>query len=268
MAFKSEIHVAELASIRTGHTEGDIYYILDNGMLGDLPCKPGTFVKWHNDTWQIQPDEHYALASAVDGEIAQAIDNILDDGSTSETVVVAVPSSQSSDYAVGNYYEVQGKVVKLRTKTEGDNVTQLTFDTVSGVLEAINNSGKIAVFECSDNRTAQNFFTGPTYAELEAARTAGKTIVLLVHYGFDTVVDRYLEMTYYGFGRGYFDYRFTNPETGAVLQFKGLYSDTETHVWSRASAYDDVLSSTSTNAVQNSTLYAVIGDVETLLAAL
>jgi hypothetical protein len=65
MAFKSEIHVAELASIRTGHTEGDIYYILDNGMLDDLPCKPGTFVKWYNDAWQIQPDEHYALASVV-----------------------------------------------------------------------------------------------------------------------------------------------------------------------------------------------------------
>lgn len=66
MAFKSEIHVAELASIRTGHTEGDIYYILDNGMLGDLLCKPGTFVKWHNNAWQILPDEHYALSSAVD----------------------------------------------------------------------------------------------------------------------------------------------------------------------------------------------------------
>jgi hypothetical protein len=73
MAFKSEIHVAELASIRIGHTEGDIYYILDNGMLGDLPCKPGNFVKWHNNAWQIQPDEHYALASAVDDEIAQVI---------------------------------------------------------------------------------------------------------------------------------------------------------------------------------------------------
>lgn len=66
MAFKSEIHVAELASIRTGHTEGDIYCILDNGILGDLPCKPGTFVKWHNNAWQILPDEHYALGSAVD----------------------------------------------------------------------------------------------------------------------------------------------------------------------------------------------------------
>lgn len=68
----------------------------------------------------------------------EAIDNILDDGSASEAIVVAVPSSQSSDYVVGNYYEVQGKVAKLRTKTEGDNVTQLTFDTTSGLLDAMN----------------------------------------------------------------------------------------------------------------------------------
>lgn len=68
----------------------------------------------------------------------EAIDNILDDGSASETVVVAVPSSQSSNYTVGNYYEVQGKVARLRTKTEGDDVTQLMFDTTSGLLGAMN----------------------------------------------------------------------------------------------------------------------------------
>ena len=66
MAFKSEIHVAELASIRTGHTEGDIYYILDNGMLGDLPCKPGDFVEWHNNDWRMAADERYTLKSEMD----------------------------------------------------------------------------------------------------------------------------------------------------------------------------------------------------------
>ena len=68
----------------------------------------------------------------------EAIDNILDNGSASETIVVAVPSSQSSNYTIGNYYEVQGKVARLRTKTDGDNVTQLTFDTTSGLLDAMN----------------------------------------------------------------------------------------------------------------------------------
>lgn len=65
MAFKSEIHVAELASIRIGHTEGDIYYILDNGMLGDLPCKPGDFVEWHNNDWRMAVGDRYALKSEI-----------------------------------------------------------------------------------------------------------------------------------------------------------------------------------------------------------
>ena len=71
MAFKSEIHVAELASIRTGHTEGDIYYILDNGILGDLPCKPGDFVEWHNNDWRMAAGERYALKSEMDAAIEE-----------------------------------------------------------------------------------------------------------------------------------------------------------------------------------------------------
>ena len=38
--------------------------------------------------------------------------------------------------------------------------------------------------------------------------------------------------------------------------------------WTDVAGYDTALSSTSSNAVQNSTLYEVIGNVETLLAAL
>lgn len=38
--------------------------------------------------------------------------------------------------------------------------------------------------------------------------------------------------------------------------------------WTDVAGYDTALSSTSTNAVQNSALYEVIGNVETLLAAL
>lgn len=186
MAFKSEIHVAELASIRTGHTEGDTYYILDNGMLGDLPCKPGDFVKWHNDAWQIQPDEHYALASAVDGEITEAIDNVLDDGSVSESIVVAVPSSQSSNYTVGNYYEVQGKVARLRTKTDGDNVTQLTFDTTSGVLEAIN-SGNSEIHD-DGSKTESDLVEGvlaiaSTNSVTKLTLTTAQTLTVLANAG-------------------------------------------------------------------------------------
>ena len=44
--------------------------------------------------------------------------------------------------------------------------------------------------------------------------------------------------------------------------------DNQVGGWTDVAGYDTTLSSKSTNAVQNATLYAVIGDVETLLAAL
>lgn len=44
--------------------------------------------------------------------------------------------------------------------------------------------------------------------------------------------------------------------------------DNQVGGWTDVAGYDTTLSSQSTNAVQNATLYAVIGDVETLLAAL
>lgn len=44
--------------------------------------------------------------------------------------------------------------------------------------------------------------------------------------------------------------------------------DNQVSSWTDVAGYDTTLSSESTNAVQNATLYAVIGDVEALLAAL
>lgn len=44
--------------------------------------------------------------------------------------------------------------------------------------------------------------------------------------------------------------------------------DNQVGGWTDVAGYDTTLSSKSTNAVQNATLYAVIGDVEILLAAL
>ena len=44
--------------------------------------------------------------------------------------------------------------------------------------------------------------------------------------------------------------------------------DNQVSGWTDVAGYDTTLSSDSTNAVQNATLYAVIGNIETLLAAL
>lgn len=300
MAFKSEIHVAELASIRTGHTEGDIYYILDNGMLDELPCKPGDFVKWHNDTWQMLPDEHYALASDVDGEIATAIGNILDDGSTSESIVVAVPSSQADDYTVGEYYKVQNKVAKLRTKTAGDNVTQLTFDTTTGLLQAINetleNGGKVELFNVRYNQQTSDY-NWPTYADIDAVVTAGKLAALKVtnpagYVGYYWLTERPIgtgtSYTFYGgeenckYVRIYFSG--IAPKIGVNIKntdqrtIAPMYSSTSTYAVDDAVMYDGrryICSTAITTAEEwtpshwtEKSVEETIGNVEALLAAL
>lgn len=248
----------------------------------------------------------------------KAIDKILDDGSASETVVVAVPSSQSSNYTVGNYYEVQGKVARLRTKTDGDDVTQLTFDTTSGVLDAMNdiagdiasigsplqwkgpatvaelNAGitgiqpgwvytltdagtltdggidveigdevawtedsewfklggegsKVVVFEAGERFT--NF---PTFAQIKAEIAKGKTVVI------KTSDD---EMWYLIRSNSVYCWF-----QGASEWFTIRVDDSNN--WTTPCQYDSSLNSQSHNAVQNSALFDIIGNVETLLAAL
>lgn len=194
----------------------------------------------------------------------EAIDNILDDGSASETIVVAVPVSQSSDYTVGNYYEVQGKVAKLRTKTDGDNVTQLTFDTTSGVLEAINsNSGKIAVFYV-DYDMGQKVYPSPN--EILAAIDAGKFVVI------DEPNQGVWEHTFWLLqraSRGPYDHIYFEWKDRILVAERNNNAETPVWTWDdTGNLYDDQLDANSTNAVQNKTLYDVIGNVESLLAAL
>ena len=257
----------------------------------------------------------------------EAIDNILDDGSASETVVVAVPSSQSSNYTVGNYYEVQGKVARLRTKTEGDDVTQLTFDTTSGVLDAMNgivediesigsplqwkgpatvaqlnagitgiqegwtytltdagtltdgsiaveagdevawtedgewfkvggDSGKVAVFYV-DYDLGQKVYPDPD--EILAAVDAGKFVVIdEPNQGVWNHTEWLLESA----SRGAQDYiKFVNGSS-TLTATKDNTLDEPTWQWDTGHLYDDQLDASSNNAVQNSTLYTVIGAIK------
>jgi hypothetical protein len=264
---------------------------------------------------------------------SKAIDKILDDGSASETIVVAVPVSQSSDYTVGNYYEVQGKVARLRTKTDGDDVTQLTFDTTSGILDAMNDvvgdiasigsplqwkgpatvaqlnagitgiqpgwtytltdagtltdgsiaveagdevawtedgewfkvggdSGKIAVFHV-DYDMGQTVYPDPD--EILAAIYAGKFVVIdHPNQGVWSHTEWLLELAQ----RGAQDYIKFTYGSNTLIATRDNTADEPTWQWNTEYLYDDQLDANSTNAVQNKTLYAVIGDVETLLAAL
>lgn len=226
MAFKSEIHVAELASIKTGHTEGDIYYILDNGMLGDIPCKPGSFVKWHNDSWQILPNEHYALASEVSGDATEAIGNILDDGSTeSEYVNVAVPTSQADNYDIGSYYRVQNRVAKAIEKTPGDNVTIIRFEFQSGILEALNDAAGALI--ATYNRT--------NYATIKAAYDAGQRIILIADTADDQDDIVIAELAYHHIGTAEFEkssFTFTSIYTNTEFRF----TITDPVTWSRTTS--------------------------------
>lgn len=130
------------------------------------------------------------------------------------------------------------------------------------VAQAIGNSGKTAVFECTYSQDAQGYVY-PTYEELNAARVAGKLPVIVE---ISPVGGRiYYVATQMSAYQNNVKFYFVNSESGAMLKLEG---PTSNPVWSTGSAYDDTLSSTRTNAVQNSTLFAVIGNVETLLAAL
>lgn len=123
-------------------------------------------------------------------------------------------------------------------------------------------SGKIAVFECTYSQEAHGYVY-PAYGELNTARLAGKLPVIVE---ISPVGRRiYYVATHMSAYKNNVNFHFVDSESGAMLKLEG---PTSNPVWSSGSAYDDTLSSTRTNAVQNSTLYTVIGDVETLLAAL
>jgi hypothetical protein len=106
--------------------------------------------------------------------ISDVSGDILDDGSTSETVVVAVPLSQADDYTVGDYYKIQNRVAELRTKTVDDEVCQLTFNTKRGVLEAINDAVSEIV---KTEAIAPEFSSDASYAQGDAVMHDGKRYV-------------------------------------------------------------------------------------------
>ena len=115
------------------------------------------------------------------------------------------------------------------------------------VAQAIGGLGKVVVFEAGERFT--NF---PTFAQIRAEVAKGKTVVI------KTSDD---EMWYLiRSNRAYCWFQ------GASEWFVIRVDDS--NEWTTPYQYDDFLSSQSHNAVQNSTLYDVIGDVETLLAAL
>ena len=119
-------------------------------------------------------------------------------------------------------------------------------------------SGKTAVFEVNLGKGMQY----PAFNDVKEAVDSGKVPVLhIVNYNgtSDSPAD-YFHIVNYSSAPNFHAYSFSNG--------KEVKTVNSSDVWSSASAYDSALNEYSTNAVQNSTLYAIIGDVETLLAAL
>ena len=149
-------------------------------------------------------------------------------------------------------------IIKRKAGSEDIVKSVLEFDEVptegshnlvdsGAVAGAISEGDNVAVFEAGERFT--NF---PTFAQIKAEIAKGKTVVI------KTSDD---EMWY------------LIRSNSAYCWFQGasewfVIRVDDSNEWTTPYQYDDFLSSQSHNAVQNSTLYDVIGDVETLLAAL
>ena len=123
-------------------------------------------------------------------------------------------------------------------------------------------SGKIAVFEVTFPSGVKTY---PNGGEILEAIDAGKYVVI------DQPNLGVWEHTFWLLqraNRGAQDYiKFVNGSS-TLIATRDNTADEPTWEWDTGNLYDDQLDANSTNAVQNSTLYAVIGDVETILAAL
>lgn len=145
---------------------------------------------------------------------------------------IAPEYDSTATYAVGDTCTYQGKYYSCSTAISTAEAWDSTHWTETDVESVIASSHGIAVFDCTDYSGSP--FTGPTLAELDAARAALKTIVLRVRSGMDVTADTYYCLESYSFGRGYFTYVFSESRYGYIRRFEGNASDTSTHVWTFA----------------------------------
>jgi len=124
-------------------------------------------------------------------------------------------------------------------------------------------SGKIAVFHV-DYDMGQTVYPDPD--EILAAINAGKFVVIdYPNQGVWEHTEWLLELAQHGAQ----DYIKFTCGSNTLIATRDNTAEEPAWQWDdTGNLYDDQLDANSTNAVQNKTLYAVIGDVETLLAAL
>lgn len=142
MAFKGEISAEYLDSIKTGHTVGDIYRIIEAGKLGGVTLPFGIFVEWKGTYWEVKTDMQYAVSS--NGiSMDKAISDVLDDHDPDELVVFDGSKDFYDDHELGYYYAIGDKVYLCTKHTRSGEPGSYTYETEltkqNGIVPVLNN---------------------------------------------------------------------------------------------------------------------------------
>lgn len=140
MTFKGEVGAEYLDSIKTGHTAGDTYRIIEAGKLGGVALPFGTFVEWKGTYWEVKVGMQYAVSN--DGtSMDKAISDILDDhDSVGVDEEFILPTAAAANYIVGNYYtHTDDTIWRCTSKTNnGDGTYTIEGTKTNGVVPVFN----------------------------------------------------------------------------------------------------------------------------------
>lgn len=174
---------------------------------------------------------------------------------------IAAPYDETSTYSAGDVVSRDYTLYRCTTDisvAEPWTQAHWTQTTVAAELKRAESYSKLVVFEVDQVQGIQY----PTFNDVRQVVASGKVPMLhIVKYNgtSDSPAD-FFNIVNYSSAPNYHSYSFSNGK-----EFKTVNSS---NVWSSASAYDSALDEYSTNAVQNQTLYAIINDLQTRVAAL
>ena len=205
-------------------------------------------------------DEYNACLTALSNNLAVAV-NFGINGSLRQAQLASKTGLGALTFSYTRNESVESWTVSASSP---HTITHTTYDVDGSITPLLNTGTKIAegmlggnLFELYAPSSVEYITPSATPSNVYAIVNSGKLPVMLVVSGQG---NNYFYPTWTGSG-----VTFVHIDEYGVIVKKW---DIPTNAWVDSSGYDDTLSSQSTNAVQNSTLYTVIGDVETLLAAL
>lgn len=256
--FYAEICVTPFADIKAAYDRGDVImgrsgsdiYPLYSSNLGTSYSDSFTFACLHRTTWYIWTCYQNSTGYEATNGWATPPGMVF----FPERANIADEYSNQRTYAVGDLC-YNGSLYRCTTAIDvPENWTQAHWTQTTVAAELA--SRPISTFSFSDD----NY---PSGNDIWNAVSAGHIPMLE---RTQMYVTRMYIMTQYGSHGNERDVYFYSFRNRDILRLHT--SNGTTWTWTSSDMYDSSLNSTGTNAVQNKTLYAVIGDVETLLAAL